>query len=83
MANLAPAMRGNPHSRLLICDLVLPDRSPDASKVLRDMNMLCIGGKERSLAQWQGLLGRGGFKIIKIWGSEQGFNQIIEAALDE
>jgi hypothetical protein len=82
MANLAPAMRGHPDSRLLICDLVLPDKNPDEGKVLRDINMLCIGGKERSLKQWESLLGRGGFRILKVWGTEGAFSQIVEAVLD-
>lgn len=83
MANLAPAMRGHPNSRLLICDLVLSDQHPDAGKVLRDINMLCIGGKERSLKQWASLLSKGGFKTVKVWGEEGDFSQIIEAVLDE
>jgi hypothetical protein len=83
LSKLAPAMRGSPHSRLLICDLVLPDRNPEAGKVLRDINMLCIGGKERSLRQWKSLLGQGGFKILKVWGSEHGASNIVEAVLDE
>jgi hypothetical protein len=49
--NLVPAMRGYLHSQLLISELGLPDRNPDPAKILRDMTMLVIGGKERSLAQ--------------------------------
>jgi hypothetical protein len=72
-------MRGHPHSRLLICELVLPDRAPDAGKVLRDLNMLVIGGKERSLSQWSSLLGQAGFKVHKVHAS----SSIIEAGFDE
>jgi len=83
LSNLAPAMRGYPQSRLLICDLVLPDHNPDAGKVLRDINMLLIAGKERSLAQWHHLLGQGGFKILKVHGMENVNSSIIEAVLDD
>jgi O-methyltransferase domain len=83
LSNLAPAMRGHLHSRLFIADLVLPDSNPSVSTVLRDMNMMCIGGKERNVAQWRKLLGDGGFKIVEIYGMGQSNASIIEAVLDE
>jgi O-methyltransferase domain len=49
LSNLAPAMKGYPSSRLLISDLILPDSNPSLLVVLRDINMLCIGGKERNV----------------------------------
>ncbi|KAE8446628.1 hypothetical protein EG329_011821 [Mollisiaceae sp. DMI_Dod_QoI] len=73
LGNLAPAMTpttSNPTPKLLITDLVLPDHSPPPGLVLRDINMLLIGGKERSLSQWEALLAEGGFKIIKMHGQE-------------
>lgn len=76
-------MRGYSHSRLLICDLVLPDRNPDMRKALRDINMLLIAGKERNLGQWHRLLGQGGFKILKIHGINNENSSIIEAVLDD
>jgi len=83
LSNLAPAMKGHPSSRLLIADLVLPDSNPSPGVVLRDMNMLCIGGKERNVAQWEKLLGDGGFKIVEIYGLGHLHASIIEAVLDE
>jgi hypothetical protein len=59
----------NPAPKLLITDLVLADRSPPAGFVLRDINMLCVGGKERSLSQWKTLLEAGGYKIVNVHGS--------------
>ena len=76
-------MRGHPHSRLLISELVIPDHNPDAAKVLRDMTMLVISGKERSLTQWHGLLGQAGFKILRVCGMDHANASIIEAVLDE
>jgi len=78
LQNLAPAMRGHPNSRLLICDLVIPDQNPDAGQLLRDMNMLLIGGKERSITQWRTLLGEVHFQINQIYGSEKPDSSIIE-----
>ncbi|KAH7310071.1 O-methyltransferase-domain-containing protein [Rhexocercosporidium sp. MPI-PUGE-AT-0058] len=83
LKNLAPAMRGSPNSRLLICELVLPDRNPTIGHVLRDMNMLVIAGKERNKIQWQKLLGQAGFKILGYYGLESANSSIIEAVLDE
>jgi O-methyltransferase domain len=83
LENLVPAVKGHSHSRLLICDLVLPDRAPDTDKVLRDLNMLVIGGKERSLSQWSSLLGQAGFKIVKVHGEDMPNSSIIEAAFDQ
>ena len=76
-------MKGHPGSRLLISDLVLPDSNPSPSAVLRDINMLCIGGKERNVAQWEKLLGDGGFKIVKIHGFGHSHASIIEAVINE
>ncbi|CZR60091.1 uncharacterized protein PAC_09986 [Phialocephala subalpina] len=73
LKNLKPAMiptSANPTPKLLIIDLVLPDHSPPPGLVLRDINMLVIGGKERSLSQWEKLLGEGGFKIIGVHGQD-------------
>jgi hypothetical protein len=81
--NLIPAMRGYPNSRLLISELVIPDRNPDSARVLRDMTMLVIGGKERSLMQWHSLLIQAGFKILQVYGMDHANASIIEAVVDE
>ncbi|KAK2628714.1 hypothetical protein QTJ16_001817 [Diplocarpon rosae] len=83
LRNLAPAFRSSPSSRLLICELILPDRNPSIGHVLRDINMLVIGGKERSKAQWSRLLGEAGYSIVGWYGVENASCGIIEAVLDE
>lgn len=70
-------------SKILICDLVLPERDPDPPKTLRDIKMLCIGGKERRLGQCEVLLGKAGMKILKILGDTKGPNNTIEVVLNE
>lgn len=74
-------MRINPNSRLLICDRILPDRGVGPAQALSDMNMLVIGGKERSVSQFQRILESEGFKIVKIWGEGNAMNGIVEAML--
>lgn len=83
LTNLAPAMRGHPHSKLLICELVLADQNPEPARVIRDINMLVIGGKERNLFQWDDLLRKAGFKIVKVYGMGDPNSSIIEAVLDD
>jgi hypothetical protein len=75
-------MKGYSKSRLLICDLVLPDHNPDAGKVMRDINMLLIAGKERSISQWNSLLGQEGFKILKVHGLGNVNSSIIETVYE-
>jgi hypothetical protein len=83
LSNLTPAMRGYTHSKLLICELLLPDQYPEPAKVIRDITMLLIGGQERNLFQWQELLRRAGFKIVSVYGVDGDNSSIIEAVLDE
>jgi hypothetical protein len=80
LKNLAPAMES--HSRLLICDLVIKDQYPDSGHLLRDINMLLIGGKERSLEQWEELMGPEGFRIVKVYGNEAAPMRILEAVYE-
>lgn len=68
-------------SRLLICEVVVPDHNPHTRKVLRDMNMLLVGGMERSETQWKSLLAADGFRIKQIYGLQNANNSFIEAVL--
>ena len=79
LASLKPAMAA--HSRLIICDVVVQDARPQPRKVMRDMNMLLVGGLERSQRQWNDLLDKGGFVVEKFHGLQNSDNSIIEARL--
>lgn len=68
-----------PHSRLLIVDSVLRNKSPTPDHTLRDLNMLLIGGKERAEFEWESLLTRGGFELVKIHVAQGGIWTMIEA----
>ena len=70
------------YSRLLIEDLVLPDRGADMRQASVDMTMYFMPeGIERTADQWKDLLGREGLQIIKIWSDGSGMESIIEAEL--
>lgn len=70
------------HSRVLICDLVIKDQNPDPGQLLRDINMLLIGGKERSLKQWEELLGPEGFRIVQVHGGDAAPMCILEVVYE-
>ena len=82
LRNHVPAMKGY-NSRLLLSDLVLPDEGADASKTLRDINMMQCSGKERSEKQWRALLNEAGFKIENIYCKDDPNNSLVEAVLKE
>ncbi|KAL3479923.1 O-methyltransferase-domain-containing protein [Aspergillus californicus] len=82
LRNLAPAMRGY-KSKLLICDIVLSDFRPNLQKVLYDINMFFMAGKERSVKQWHALMEGTGFRIERIVGLDNSVRSVIEAVLDD
>ncbi|KAL9093042.1 MAG: hypothetical protein Q9165_004180 [Trypethelium subeluteriae] len=82
LRNMKPAMRGH-DSRLLVCETVLRDEQPNARDALRDINMLVIAGKERSVKQWDDLLQSENFVIETIHGLDGRMSAIIEARLKE
>lgn len=82
LRNQIPAMRGY-KSKMLIVELVLPDFQPDAQKVLYDINMMLVAGRERSLKEWRALLEGSGFRIERIVGQESPARSVIEVDLDE
>lgn len=82
LQNHVAALKGQ-RSRILISDLVLPDQKADSSKALRDLNMMQIAGKERSLKQWTRLLDEAGYCISQIHGLQNQGNSIIEVVLKD
>ncbi|WP_124440950.1 methyltransferase [Streptomyces sp. NL15-2K] len=59
-------------ARLLVLDSVLaPGNNPDHGKLLDIHMLVTFGGKERTLAEWKELLGRGGFELTGIGGQDQ------------
>ncbi|KAI1116519.1 S-adenosyl-L-methionine-dependent methyltransferase [Nemania sp. NC0429] len=69
-------------SRLVIADMVLPDVDCPRDLAMKDLNMMSLGGMERSASQWRGLIESAGLAMRKIWINEDGpEHAIIEAVL--
>lgn len=58
-----------PDSRVLISELVDPGTSTEADMrlICLDLNMMNIGGKERSEAQFAEVLNAAGLQLMKVW----------------
>ncbi|KIN07024.1 hypothetical protein OIDMADRAFT_15974 [Oidiodendron maius Zn] len=70
------------YSRLLIHDFVLPDIGCGFSEAMVDLIMMQVcDGMERTESQWHELLGKTGFKIVKIWKADAGTTAVIEAVV--
>ena len=58
------------HSKLLIADIVIPERGVQAMSGFMDLMMLGIGGKERTKADSDMALDQAGFKVDGIYRAE-------------
>ena len=72
-----------PDSRLLIADIVVPDRvqNVDTYCYYMDLTVMTFAGKERSEADWRILFDRLGLELVKIWKAEVGIQAVIEGRL--
>lgn len=67
------------HGTLLVMESALPDGPPDERDALRDLHMLVIlGGRERTRAEYEGLLAEAGFGAVR-WHGGGGETDVIEA----
>lgn len=80
LGQLRPAMQGG---KLLVHELVVPDEGASWAITSMDWLMMGLGSvRERTEADWRGLLGKAGFKVLKVWSVEQGTESLIEAVVD-
>ncbi|KAK4141039.1 S-adenosyl-L-methionine-dependent methyltransferase [Dichotomopilus funicola] len=56
-----------PESRVLIAEYEVPVLGASAKLALQDINMMGIGGTERTGKQWNDLLESAGLKLVKTW----------------
>jgi len=83
LENLKPAMKHG-YSKLLLNEIVVLDRISTSSPQVTSFDLAMMGlcaAQERTELMWRTLLGRAGFKVIKIWTSEAAVESIIEAEI--
>ncbi|OTA59731.1 putative O-methyltransferase [Hypoxylon sp. EC38] len=81
LKNIVPAFKKG-HSKLLICDVVIPPTGASLYQAVLDVNMMVhISSYERTEAMWKKLLNEAGFKINRICMDARGNEAVIEAEL--
>ena len=72
----------NGYSRILIDEYVLLNTGASFRGASMDiLMMMYTTGMERTMRQWENLLGACGLEIIKVWGMHSGFEPLIECQL--
>jgi hypothetical protein len=69
------------HSRVVIADMVLPDKEVPSKLATMDLMMMALGGMERNENHWKMLLESAGLRLVKIWRSDDGTTAALEARL--
>ncbi|KAI1453937.1 putative O-methyltransferase [Annulohypoxylon moriforme] len=81
LEQLRPAMKQG-YSRLLINEIIVPDRNPTWPVTSMDQLVFVLGAMgERSEGHWVNILNRAGFKVTKVYNYEMGSESLIEAEL--
>ncbi|KAI9700890.1 MAG: hypothetical protein M1820_006651 [Bogoriella megaspora] len=72
------------YSRLLICDLILPDTGVSQREAALDWGMLTLhSGMQRSKRQWTQLVEEAGLTVVKFWTPPGEGDGIVECVRDE
>jgi hypothetical protein len=70
------------YSKLLIKELMIPDRDAPWALTALDVNVMqSLSGQERTEAQFRNLLESAGFKIDGMWRHPNAIDVVIEASL--
>ncbi|MGQ0622369.1 MAG: methyltransferase [Panacagrimonas sp.] len=71
-----------PNGRLLIVEMVLPTGNTTHPGKMLDMAMLVVaGGQERTEAEYSNLLGKAGFRVVRVVPIESAVS-VVEAVLE-
>ncbi|KAI0896495.1 putative O-methyltransferase [Annulohypoxylon nitens] len=84
LGQLRKAMRPG-YSKLLIHEMIIPEQNASTFHAVYDMAMMTFNsGMERSEKQWEELLNKAGFEVIKFWPPQEvDADGIVEAMLKE
>jgi hypothetical protein len=79
LTNLRKAMKPG-YSRLLVNEWIIPERKASRFMTIEDMNMMGMGGMERTERQHRDLLEAAGLKVSNIYYANDSFSEsVIEA----
>ena len=82
ISNIRSAMKRG-HSKLLICEAVLPDVGCSSFDALTDISRITFSSMQRTEKQWRALLTQAGLGVVKIWRAEGGPTMaVIEAEIE-
>lgn len=70
-----------PESRVLIAEYEVPAVGASAKLTMQDINMMGIGGTERTEKQWKALLESVGLELTKMWRTEGSYFVVVEGRL--
>lgn len=73
-----------PDSRLVICDMLVPDTVEVGGAMdlyWLDMSLLTIGGKERKVKGFESIFEATGLELVEVYKSDIGSTVMVEARL--
>jgi len=83
LENLKPALEPG-YSRVLLNEIVLSEETPTIAATSMDMMMLAhFAVRERTEADWKGIIEKSGLRFLKIWNYPGVAESVIEAELAE
>ncbi|ROW07069.1 hypothetical protein VPNG_06650 [Cytospora leucostoma] len=84
LAQLKEALKPG-YSKLLLHEMIIPEQGASTFYAMLDLTMMAFNaGMERTERQFEVLLGKAGFKVVKFWHApEQGADGVVEAILSD
>ena len=71
------------YSRILLCELILPDKGVSIKEAGLDLGMLTLhSGSQRSKKQWQNLVEQAGLRVEKFWMPPRDGDGIVQVVRD-
>jgi hypothetical protein len=83
LRNTVSAM--GPESRLLIAEMLIPDRAIAGQAVMVyaiDLGLMAISGGQRTLDEYRGIIEQAGLRLVKVHKRQDSYNVMLEARLN-
>ena len=81
LTQIVPAMKRG-YSKVLLNEIAVPERGAGWPVTSMDWLMMALGAmRERSMREWEAILGRAGLKVSKVFTYEMSAESLIEAEL--